>query len=357
VNRWWIRCILIVVVVLVLPFESSAPLVYRPGEGWTYETPGEEGKWTRERAEEQLQVAQDAFDQKKYRLAIKAARRTVRVWPLSDYAPEAQFLLARCYEARKIDEKAFREYQNLLKKYPKSDRFDDVLQRQFEIANRFLDGQWFKLWGYIPFFPSMNRTAQMFQDIVDSGPFSDVAPQSQLNIGATREKQSNWFNRMNPFAEAVTAYLVAADRYHDNKPVASEALFKAGLAYFKQARKADYDQSAAGQSIGTFKDFVAFYPDDPRVPEAQRMMNELRTEQARGSFSIARYYEKRRKWRAAAIYFNEAWQKDPRGPYAEQARQKLDTLNKRIIAAAPTAAEPPAGAPTPAEPPPVAPAQ
>ncbi len=30
------------VFVLAFPFRSPAPLVYRPGEGWTYELPGNE---------------------------------------------------------------------------------------------------------------------------------------------------------------------------------------------------------------------------------------------------------------------------------------------------------------------------
>src|SRR5512143_1151741 len=109
-----IRVLLIAVCVLALPFRASAPLIYRPGEGWTYEPVGGEGKWQRARAKEQLEVAQSAFDKKDYSLALKAARRVVRVWPLSDYAPQAQYLVGRSYEAKGKAEKAFREYQQVL---------------------------------------------------------------------------------------------------------------------------------------------------------------------------------------------------------------------------------------------------
>ena len=47
-----------------------------------------------EHAEQRLlDVAQEAFDGGNHSLAAKAARRVVRVWPFSDYAPEAQYLL------------------------------------------------------------------------------------------------------------------------------------------------------------------------------------------------------------------------------------------------------------------------
>jgi outer membrane protein assembly factor BamD len=334
-NRWAVR-LLVLVCVVAFPLRSWAPLVYRPGEGWVYEAVGG-GKWVRTRAKDQLDVAEAAFEKKDYDTAFKAARRTVKVWPLSDYAPKAQYLIGRCYEVRRQDEKAFKEYQQLLERYPKIGNYQEILLRQFEIANRFLAGQWFKLWSYIPFFPSMDRTAAMYGKLIHNGPYSEVAPRAQLNIGAAREKQVSFFNRVDPFREAVKAYETAADRYHDQKEIASEALFKAGMAYYKQARKAEYDQSVAGQAIATFNDFVTLYPNDPRVPEAQKLIAALKTEQARGSFEIARYYEKKKRWKGSLIYYNEVvniLRTEPDSPYAEAAKERIDAINKRTAASA-----------------------
>ncbi len=132
---------MILVGVVALPFRAPAPLVYQPGQGWTYEPVGGEGAWQRTRAKDQLDVAQTAFDKKDYALASKAAHRLVQNWPLSDYAPRGEYLLGRCYELRGQDEKAFNEYQKLLEKYPKIDNYQEVLARQFAICNRFLAGE------------------------------------------------------------------------------------------------------------------------------------------------------------------------------------------------------------------------
>ena len=330
-NRWSVRLVLIAVCVLAFPFTSPAPLVYRPGEGWVYESVGG-GNWVRTRAKDQLEVAQTAFDNKDYSTAFKAGRRTVKVWPLSDYAPRAQYLLGRCYEARHQDERAFKEYQNLLQKYPKIDIYAEILARQFEIANRFLAGQWFRLWGYVPFFQSMDKTAVMYDKLIKNGPYSDVAPRAQMNIGAAREKQVSFFNRVDPFREAVKAYETAADRYRDNKEIAAEAIYRAGWAYYKQARKAEYDQGVAGQAISTFEDFMTLYPQDPRVAEAQKLKGALKTEQSRGSFEVARFYEKKKRWQGALTYYNEAYLRDPNSQYAEQAKQRIDAIKKQTEA-------------------------
>jgi outer membrane protein assembly factor BamD len=321
-NCRCLRLVLLVSCLVAIPFRAPAPLIYRPGEGWTYETAGGGGKWQRTRAKEQLDVAQAAFDKKDYSLALKAARRVVRVWPLSDYAPQGQYLVGRCYEALGKDEKAFQEYQKVVEKQPKINNYQEIVERQFTIANKYLAGKWFKLWGYIPIFSSMDKTSAMYEKIVKNGPYSEVAPKAQMNIGAAREKQSN-------YALAAKAYETAADRYHDRPKVAADALFLQAMAYNKQAQTAEYDQSTAGQAISTFTDFMTLYPGDPRVVQAQKIITTLKAEQARGSFQIAKFYEKYKRWNGALVYYNEVIILDPNSSYAEPARKRIDELKKR----------------------------
>ncbi|HYV26418.1 MAG TPA: outer membrane protein assembly factor BamD [Candidatus Eisenbacteria bacterium] len=324
-NRQTVRWVLIAVGVLAFPHVSPAPLIYHQGEGWSYEKPGESGAWRKTRAKDQLEAAQEAFDKKDYGVALKAARRTVQQWPLSDYAPEAQFLVGRSLEEQKQDEPAFKEYQKLVEKFPKCSKYQEVLQRQFEIANRYLNGQWFKLWGYVPVFPFLtrDRVVKMYGELVKNGPYSDVAAEAQLKLGAAHEKYSE-------FSDAVKAYEKAADRYVDRKTVAADALFKAGLAYQKQAQTAEYDQGIATKAISAFTDFMALYPNEPRVPEAQKIIDSLKTEQSRGAFEIAKFYEKRKQWSGALVYYNEVLIKDPNSTYAAEAKQHIETLKARL---------------------------
>jgi outer membrane protein assembly factor BamD len=324
-NRRSIHLLLIAICLLAFPSRSPAPLIYRPGEGWVYEPVGGGGKWQLPRAKDQLEFAQAAFEKKDYSLALKAARRVVSVWPLSDYAPQAQYLIGRCYEAEGKDEKAFKEYQRVLEKQPKITNYDEILQRQFEITDKYLAGKWFKLWGVIPFFSSMEKTADMYEKIVRNGPFSEVAPQAQMKIGAAREKQSN-------YPLAAKAYETAANRYHDRPKVAADALYREGLAYYKQAQTAEYDQSTAGKAIDTFVYFMTVYPNDARVAETQGIIADLKREQARGNFEIAKYYEKSKRWKAAEIYYNEVVNLsigDTRSAYGAEAQQRLEELKKR----------------------------
>lgn len=324
-SRWVILLALVSVIILSAPSRCPAPLVYRPGEGWSYEPVGG-SQWERTRAADQMEVAESSFAKKDYRVAQKAARRVVRHWPLSDYAPRAQYLLGRCLEERRMDERAFKQYQILLDKYPKYDAYNEVIERQLMIANRFLAGQWFKLWGYIPIGSSMDRTAKLYEQIVKKAPFHEtIGPQAQMSIGAAKEKQKDYLH-------ASKAYEKAADRYSDRPRVAAEALWKAGEANRKQSAEAEYDQGASVRAIDTFNDFTALYPEDDRVPQARDNIIELRTEQARGCFIVAQFYEKYHRYDSALIYYNEVLVKDPDSPYAPKSRDRMEVLKKRVAA-------------------------
>jgi outer membrane protein assembly factor BamD (BamD/ComL family) len=316
-------CILLLAVMVLLPSRCPAPLIFVPGEGWYYESNGETAKWQRTRAKDQIEVAEQAFTNQDYTVTMHAAHRVLRVWPLSDYAPRAAYLVGRCFENQHKDEAAFDAYQQIIDKYPKSGQFNEVLWRQYEIANRFLGGEWFKLWNLIPLYPSMDETAKLYGKIVNSGPYSDVAPHAQLRIGAAREKQGD-------FADAVKAYDTAADRYHDQPTVAADAMYRSGLAWEKQADTAEYDQGAAAQAISAYTDFITFYPDDKRVADAQKSISKLKAEQVRGNFEIAKFYEHGHKWAGAIVYYNAVLQLDANSPLAAEARQRIDVLKPRL---------------------------
>jgi outer membrane protein assembly factor BamD len=328
-NRRFNFLFIAVAFVALLPFHSPAPLIYTPGEGWYYETAGTVSKWQRDRAKDQLEVAEQAFANHDCPTTLHAAHRLVKLWPLSDYAPRAQYLIGLCLEARGKDELAFKAYEEIIQKYPHSENYEEVLWRQYEIAGRFLNGEWFRLWNTIPLYPSMDETAKLFAKIVDNGPYSDVAPHAQLRIGAAREKEKD-------YEAAVKAYALAADRYQNQPVIAADAMYRQGVTLEKQAATAEYDQGTASQAIAAYTDFMTFFPDDRRVTNAQKAIVLLKAEQVRGNFEIAQFYEKShilggdQKRRGALVYYNEVLQLDPNSRYAAQARQRVEILKSRL---------------------------
>jgi outer membrane protein assembly factor BamD (BamD/ComL family) len=228
------------------------------------------------------------------------------------------------------DEAAFDAYQDIIKKYPKLDNYNEVLWRQYEIANRFLGGQFFRVfWGYLPLYPSMDETAKMYGKIVANGPFSEVAPHAQLSIGAAREKQKD-------YESAVKAFESAADSYYDQPVIVADAMYSRGYCYQKQAASAEYDQGTAAQAIAAYTDLKTLFPDDKRVPEVDKAITTLKAQQVHSSFEIAQFYENSKTLNAeqrrsgAIVYYNEVLQLDPNSPYAAPARQRIEVLKPQL---------------------------
>ncbi|MDC0325201.1 tetratricopeptide repeat protein [bacterium] len=326
-NKRWIIVCLTVFLTVGVTYRCPAPLIFTPGEGWSYETPGSAGEWLRDRAEDQYNAAQEFYDKNDYKTSLKAAKRVIREWPFSDFAPGAQYLSGLSYEALNREEKAFVEYQRLLDTYPTSEHYDDSLERQFGIANKYLAGKKFRLWGLFPLYKSMKKTTEMYQNLIDNGPYSDVAPKAQMNIGTAKENQKK-------FAEAVKVYEKAADKYNKQPGIVSDALYRAGMALLKEAKTAEYDQGAASKAIDIFTDFIALFPDDNRLEEARGHIDELRVEQARGSLMIARFYDKKNAVDGALTYYNDVVDilnrllNDPDHPFAIEAKERITKLKK-----------------------------
>ena len=72
---------------------------------------------------------------------------------------------------------------------------------------------------------------------------------------------------------------------------------------------------------------------EARVDEAGKIISDLKKEQARGCFEIARFYEKYKKWSAARVYYGQIQIVDPHSPYADEARVRIDAINKRLSTA------------------------
>ena len=80
--------------------------------------------------------------------------------------------------------------------------------------------------------------------------------------------------------------LLEGNRSHPS----ADAIFREGVSYYKEAAKAEYDQGTAQSAIEAFTDFITLFPDDKRVPQAQKALYhraECNWAARRGEYSAA----------------------------------------------------------------------
>ncbi|SDU22990.1 Beta-barrel assembly machine subunit BamD [Verrucomicrobium sp. GAS474] len=329
---------------LSFPVPAGAALVWRSGEGWVDESSG--AGLSASSSRDQLEIAKKLEADQKFDDALKAYRILVRKWPLSFFAPEAQFKIGFCLEKKADFWNAYKAYQKMIQKYPASTFFEQALDREFAIGNLYLAGEPQRLMR-IPLGPSMDRTAEIFENIIKAAPYGEHAAEAQFKIGLAREKQKK-------FPDAVASYTKILDKYPGH-PVATDAQYQIGYAWYIASREPEYDQSAAQKAIEAFEDFIVRYPNSEKVAAANTHIALLKGKETQGSFNIARFYEKDKQYKAAYIYYNDVIQRNPDSAQAKEARKKVEQLRPLVGAGTtdvpmPTGGEAAPPAPSPAAP-------
>jgi outer membrane protein assembly factor BamD len=306
-----------------------AELVWRPGEGWSDESGGTAAAAS---SRDQLDAAHKLEAQGQRDDAVKSYKALLRRWPLSFFAPEAQFRLGKIQEDEADYPDAFKAFQTMVKKYPSSDYFEQALGEQYRIANLYLAGEPQRIWK-IPVGPSMDKTVDMYNQIIKNAPYGTYAPQSQFKIGLAREQQRKW-------TDAIDAYQKVIDNYPNNT-IASNAQYQMGYTWMKAASSANYDQSAARKATDAFQDYLVRYPNSDKAAQAQDNIQKLGHEETQGAYNIAQFYEhsyptqsmtRASLMRAAYIYYNEVVREDPNSAQATLAKKRIQELRPMVEA-------------------------
>jgi outer membrane protein assembly factor BamD len=217
-------------------------------------------------------------------------------------------------------DQAYNLYNDYQTRYPKGDDFDRALEGMYNVGQKFLAGAPRRVFG-VKTFPSMVRAQNIFESIVKTAPFSKWAPLAQFYAGQALEKQRRW-------DDAVAAYEEVISRYPTD-PTAADAQYQIGYVYLVESRTA-YDKTSATKSQEAFEDFLARYPTSEKAPQAQDNLKALEVKENSNAVEVAKYYDKKKNYKAAVIYYNEVIKEQPGSPDAKAAEARIAELKAKV---------------------------
>lgn len=273
-------------------------------------------------AAEQLQLAFNYYKANRYRKAANAYQALVYAWPDSPQAPEAQLALAMVQETRQNFTKAFDEYQYLFEYYPGQFDYQEVLDRQFKIANYLMKT---KKGAFLFFsgFEAPERALPMYEKIIKNAPAGKFAATAQLNIGIIHEMNEEE-------EEAVTAYEILQNRYNDEN-LAAQASFREAHCLVKLHEQRPNDEDTCNSARAALVQFITSYPGHEKVAQARVFLKDMNDKQAKRAYDLGQYYQKiARRPKAAIIAYEDFLRKYPGTPLAHEAREQLAILNKEV---------------------------
>lgn len=311
---------------LLLPARLAADLIWTPQGGWAAEggvlagLAGDEGR----NAVDLMNRARTAEEAGHSREALKLYNSVAHKYPNSVFAPEALFRVGLIRQKRQEYYKAFDTYQQVVSRYPSSEKFTQVIGEQYRIASQLFEGKRSRIFfGMLPGFKNREKALVYFETIVATAPFSDYAPLSLMNAARGYKQISE-----------TEAAIDALDRMINTYPrsvLTPDAYLKIAQTHASLVDGPLYDQASTKQAITYYEDYMILFPGDAGMVSAEKGLDQMKKVLASSKLTIADYYYKyRMNYRAAKVFYNEAITVYPDSDVAAKARVKLADVEAKL---------------------------
>ena len=310
------RILIFAVIFLGLTFGSAYPYWI-----WTPKT----GKWVNPKTavkptpKEQLDFAKSLYDIKNYEEAKREFKKVLKSFPKSFEASESQYYLGLIEEAQGNLYEAYLAYQKVIDKYPFSERIKDIIEAEYKIAERFMQGKKRKALGLS--LPVENPAIEIFTKVIENSAYGPKAAAAQYKLGLVLKGLLRYY-------EAEEAFNKVISNYPDSSWVEA-AKFQIASCRAAVSKGPDYDQGASKEAKDKFEEFVQEHPDAVLSRDAEKNIEQLKEKETESNFNIALFYEKQKAYPAARVYYNAIIENNPDSKWAARALERLRVMEKK----------------------------
>ncbi|HOD48593.1 MAG TPA: outer membrane protein assembly factor BamD [Candidatus Hydrogenedentes bacterium] len=308
------RCGVLVAAALFLAAGASDAWVWNPATG----------RWINEKnlpqptAQLQVEAARSLMEQGEYKRAIRETNKFDKYYLDSEWADDNQFLRGEINMRQGDYLDAANEFQQVITNYPDTDLYDTVIKKQYEIGDKFYAlgekrmGKRWTLFRSRPF----KKAIQIYSMVIDNQPFQEAAAEAQYKVGLCH------FTR-DEYVEAAYEYQRVLEDYAGSDWV-DDASYGLAMCYYEASLSPAYDQTRSRLAIEAIDEFKSRFPEDERTQGLDEKREEMREKIARQRLLTARFYEKRRRFDAARIYYEAVVEQFPDTAAATDAKDWLD---------------------------------
>ena len=319
------------------PTTAPAPAT-APAQTWTYDG---RGNWTAvpdpQTAPATQRVDNPALDRVDRLLARRqhgAARKLVLGWLRNNRsAPDRDrgvFLLAEAYYQYGDRIRAFYHLDELLDVHPESRLFYPALEKQYEIADRFLRGYKRRLFG-IPMLGAEEEAIDMLFRIQERAPGSPLAERALL-------RTADYYYDRGQYELAADAYREYA-RGYPRSPVIPRVKLRQAFASLAQFRGRYYDATPLIDARAQLEGLQGAFPEMAGEEGVESVLRRIDATIADKLYWTGNFYRRTNEPRAAAYMFRYLISRYPQSPEADRARQRLEQLPQWALAGPAPSAE------------------
>jgi outer membrane protein assembly factor BamD len=147
---------------------------------------------------------------------------------------------------------------------------------------------------------------EYFRQLVDTYPQSEYRADAKLGIGDTylgEGTAESFVLAINEFREFLSFY--------PTNPRADYAQYKLGMAHYYQMRGPERDQTETKDAIHELETFVERYPNSSLMPEAQKALRDAKDRLDESEYQVGLFYYRARWYPGAIDRFEALLKRDP----------------------------------------------
>ncbi len=220
--------------------------------------------------------------------------------------------------------KAMKQYEKLLKDYPGSEYAPAVLDREFDMAQAYLDGRKKKVLGFLKI-SGYAEGIELMERISDRAGLDEpnsVGLKAAVAVAEHYEKREQYIEAYLKWSEVAS--------YWETGPVGKKALLRMAednlLAYNHPParRRALLDSSKLVTAKTYYTKYATLYPNEVRAFKINEKLEQIDELLATKEYTVAQYYRRVGKTEAARMYLERVVKEWPKTEAASLAKEALE---------------------------------
>jgi len=284
---------------------------------WTPQT----GRWinpkyaVKHTAKEQFEWAEKFRKEGDIDKAIREHKKLIKHFPTSEFAPKSCFILGEIYREMGKYKVAFNYYQKIIDNYPASLLVFEAIKRQSEIAETLLEKK-----SRIPVFLRFNeeKKGEYLSKVIENSPFSPGAAERALKLG-------KFYYEIKEYEKAKEVFEKIIENYSQKEKV-EEAKYYLIKVELRNITETTTDVDKIKRIEEKIDQFLVEYPESRYYEELISLREKLVNKEAEKYYTIARYYERAGKKKAAIFYYKIIAERYPSTEYGKIAIKKISSL-------------------------------
>lgn len=252
-------------------------------------------------------------------------------FPSSPLAEETSFLIGEAYFNLDQLELANQYFTSYLGEALSPKHFEETLHYKFTIAEQFKEGAKKPLFGShkMPKILSAKEDAiAIYEEIISTLPQSEMAFTSLLHKALLQAELEEYSQ-----AQETLDLLIRRAPKHD---LGAAAFLKKMDFFQKEAELASPDPNILELAEVALRKFHLAFPREPRLADAEKKLREIQSSFSDNLLTVGKFFEKTKKYEAAALYYRKALAQFPLTQGAEEATKRLSSLEKAGKISAPS---------------------